>query len=171
MRKLLRKNNFEIETGREFDGVNPATINVAQLIESKKPGRLVKLHGSIGWKRTETNIELYSGQDNVFDPNSNVVLYPGFKGLPMDPPFDSFYKFFERKLSQAKIVVFVGFSFRDSAINDIIYSWDGDSSERKVIQVVINLDKTGEQPNPGPLMGAIKYFSQGFNQENCRRVS
>lgn len=86
---------------------------------SKQPrGLLTKLHGSVNWTR---------GTDEIFvsDPtfkgshDTHVIIYPGFKGRPVDPTFLAFHNHFALALQDARVALFIGFAFRDEYINDL----------------------------------------------------
>ncbi len=75
-------------------------------------GLLTKLHGSVNWKKDESQIyisdPLFSGSHD-----SHVIIYPGFKGKPSELPFQHFHDYFRRSLESSTAVVFIGFAFRD----------------------------------------------------------
>ena len=81
-------------------------------------GLLTKLHGSVNWTRNGDTIYVsdptYKGSDK-----RHVIIYPGFKGRPTDPVFQSFHNHFADCLSRAVAAVFIGFVFRDEHINDL----------------------------------------------------
>ncbi len=81
-------------------------------------GLLTKLHGSINWTRQGDQIFV---SDPMFkkDHDTHVIIYPGFKGRPVDAMFQSFHTHFASALADAKVAIFIGFAFRDEYINDI----------------------------------------------------
>lgn len=81
-------------------------------------GLLTKLHGSINWTRNGDQIFV---SDPMFkgDHDTHVIIYPGFKGKPIDTTFLSFHNHFASALMQASVAIFIGFAFRDEYVNDI----------------------------------------------------
>jgi len=84
----------------------------------KPVGLLTKLHGSVDWSRSPSGI--YVGEPNFKGHEKQVILYPGFKGLPAAEPFASFHNYLAGAVANADYVVFIGFAFRDKYINDIL---------------------------------------------------
>jgi SIR2-like domain len=80
---------------------------------------LTKLHGSVDWARGPDRLYVSDPQYKG-DHAKHVILYPGFKGTPTERPFTIFHQHFERCLARAATIVFIGFSFRDQYINEII---------------------------------------------------
>ncbi|HET6976214.1 MAG TPA: SIR2 family protein [Pyrinomonadaceae bacterium] len=103
-------------------------------------GRLTKLHGSVDWIRGGDRIyvgnPLFHGQHE-----RHAIIYPGFKGQPTDDLFQVFHRYFQAKISEADIIIFIGYAFRDEYINRILSTEI--SKETKL--VVINPE--GHLPN------------------------
>ncbi len=82
-------------------------------------GRLTKLHGSVDWVRGKNRIHvgtpLFQGKHE-----RHAIIYPGFKGAPTDPLFQQLHRYFQGRLGEADVVVFVGYAFRDEYINAIL---------------------------------------------------
>jgi hypothetical protein len=86
-----------------------------------KKFKLYKLHGSIDWKKFENDEKIYCIPAHDFTKHEdNVILYPGFKGEPEIEPFKTLHKAFADSLLSTRICIFIGFSFRDEYINEII---------------------------------------------------
>ena len=85
-------------------------------------GRLTKLHGSVDWQRhIGSSNSIFISPIFTGDLQKQVALYPGgTKKEPEEWPFVKFYKHFESSAEQAERFVFVGFSFRDEYINNIL---------------------------------------------------
>ena len=87
----------------------------------RKNGMLTKLHGSVNW--TPHGLEIYGGAPRFSGNHANhVILYPGFKGEPRDEPFVTFHRYLKKTIERSQVLVFVGFSFRDDHINEILSS-------------------------------------------------
>lgn len=121
-------------------------------------GLLTKLHGSVDWSwygdRISTGNTLWKG-----DHSRHVILYPGFKGEPDEAPFDLFHEYLALSLSSADCVMFIGFSFRDRFINELIRSRIG--LQARI--VVLDPAKTLTTPF-GPSYDHFQYFEHGFDE-------
>ncbi len=87
--------------------------------DRQSKGLLTKLHGSINWSKVAERIDIgdtgYKGSHD-----RHVIIYPGFKGQPREEYFRNFHAHLESSLAQAKVVLFIGFAFRDEYINEIM---------------------------------------------------
>ena len=54
------------------------------------------------------------------DHKDHFILYPGFKGKPKEEPFIKFHEHLKKVAEKTMMAIFVGFSFRDQYINDIL---------------------------------------------------
>lgn len=83
-------------------------------------GRLTKLHGSVDWVRGK------SGRIHVGTPTfqgmheRHAIIYPGFKGPPLDNLFQSMHRYFQARIADAEVIIFIGYAFRDEYINAIL---------------------------------------------------
>lgn len=80
-----------------------------------------RLHGCLSWVRdsnTIKNTHIYKLIENRLD--YHLVLYPGYKGNPLkeDEPFSYSHKILSETLRKVRLIVVIGFSFRDDAINN-----------------------------------------------------
>lgn len=125
-------------------------------------GLLTKLHGSINWTR---NAEEIFVSDPMFkgDHDTHVIIYPGFKGRPVDATFLSFHNHFAQALSEASAAIFIGFAFRDEYINDICER--SITSQTKV--GILNPAKGLVMPftNTTP-----KYWRTGFDEKSVQEI-
>jgi len=130
--------------------------------KSKGGGLLTKLHGSIDWSRDEGKIfvgtPLFSGEHR-----RQVIIYPGYKGVVDQEPFKIFHEHFRRALSNSTILLFIGFSFRDPYINDILLSSTSDSAS------IITINPSGiRDGNPFPIEN-VKAINDGFNLNSVNK--
>jgi hypothetical protein len=96
----------------EIDAWTPISPGLTQR------GMLTKLHGSVNWSRN--NETIYVSDPTFKGKHENhVIIYPGFKGRPSDGAFLNFHEHFRRSLMASKVVIFIGFAFRDAYINEI----------------------------------------------------
>lgn len=80
----------------------------------------LKIHGSLDWNRDVSGNYSRSMSTTIpDDPDKMAILYPGFKGVPEGEPFISLHGRLSQRLSEADIVVVIGFAFRDSLINSM----------------------------------------------------
>ena len=95
---------------------------------------LVKLHGSIDWKKkegpsdycnplTHNIVSKASSKDMQEYSHTPAVIFGQRNKLTADGPFLDLLKSFQRELSQTNILTVVGYSFRDSHINLYITNW------------------------------------------------
>jgi hypothetical protein len=82
-------------------------------------GRLTKLHGSVDW--TKGRDRIYVGTP-VFGGKheQHAIIYPGFKGPPTDTLFQQLHRYFQERLKDVEIALFIGYAFRDDYINQIL---------------------------------------------------
>jgi len=81
--------------------------------------RLYKLHGSLNWKYGEDGKILRFNRRDIWDPQAQVMLYPGFKGEPKEQHYQFLHEQLTNKLNKSTHCIAIGFSFRDDAINKI----------------------------------------------------
>jgi hypothetical protein len=125
-------------------------------------GLLTKLHGSLDWKRSGD--QLHVG-DPVFtgDHEKQAIIYPGFKGLSNAPFFHVFHNYLAESISDAWLLVFIGFAFRDEHINSIIKENIKTSSE----VIVLNPDKNVKFPSTKT---KVTYINRGFSADSIKRL-
>ena len=82
-------------------------------------GRLTKLHGSVNWQRSNEGIII---SNPIFTGNhqQHLILYPGYKGEPVEEPFVQFHEHLRAVVQQASAAIFIGYAFRDDYINTIL---------------------------------------------------
>ncbi len=96
-----------------------ATAANTLALPSGAGGLLTKLHGSVDWSKGDGRIHvgepLFKG-----DHKRHVIVYPGFKGVPIESPFNRFHNRLEVALNEASAMLFIGFAFRDDYVNDLL---------------------------------------------------
>jgi hypothetical protein len=81
---------------------------------------LFKLHGSLSWHREHREIINYA-RPTGYAPGSSAVIYPTqTKEYPYEEPFKTAYRYFENCLRNAKVMIVIGYSFRDPGLISII---------------------------------------------------
>jgi hypothetical protein len=78
-----------------------------------------KLHGSLDWITSKNEI-LRSGYSAIpTDPDKMLLLFPGFKGTPINEPFRTLHNDLFDRLFNSHLVIVIGFAFRDEYISNI----------------------------------------------------
>ena len=118
-----KENQNEIQLGHCWKGNRQKILNIDewQNKELFTFGNVIltKLHGSIDWKWRDDEV-LQSDIMYAGNHERHPILYPGFKGAPSKPIFQAFHSHLSRSLSAADHIIFIGFAFRDSYINDLL---------------------------------------------------
>lgn len=155
-------------TGRVFG--NQPTLDTSlwdlhglQVESFSSYGRLTKLHGSVDWAR---------GRDRIFvgtpmfhgRHERHAIIYPGFKGTPQDPLFQALHRYFEERLSQVEIAIFVGYAFRDEYINTLL-----DRSMRRSARVLI-LNPADRLATVPFAEARFEHVKEGFNPSGVGKV-
>jgi SIR2-like domain len=122
-------NSIEAVTGEGFAGIERSLVRVVipdkkqVRVPSEAAGsvRLLKLHGSIDWKRSGDSVvyeEVHAGdkyQPAIIVGSGNKLRYFG--------PYLDLYSAFRESLRRSRFLVAIGYSFRDEHINYSIESW------------------------------------------------
>lgn len=165
--EAIAKSGISIITGRS-SGTQPLLdqtawdLQNASVEDKEAHGRFTKLHGSVDWVRGNDRIHVgfpfFQGKHE-----KHVIIYPGFKGVPSEPLFQQLHQYFHMRLSQADVVLFIGYAFRDEYINTILQR---DLSQSAKILVL----------NPAPVpkipfsKASFKQVSKAFDEEGVKAV-
>jgi len=96
--------------------------------------KLYKIHGSLSWRRKRDGMFVRVGPEErtrgTQRYEKNLVLFPTEKltneverlMIPEKEPYGLLHILFREVLKESEVAVFIGFSFRDAYINDIIIS-------------------------------------------------
>lgn len=78
---------------------------------------LVKLHGSVTWKRGDSSqvVETGWGMPTDYD----CLLYFGYKGVPEEEPFLTLHTLLKETLLRCEAVIAIGFRFADPYIREL----------------------------------------------------
>ena len=119
---------------------------------------LYKLHGSIDWKRDEKEGNILKEVERIPD-NPDLIFGTDYKLQYIDPYL--FYAYELRKYSlETKIIITIGYSFRDEHINSILFQALKQYSERKLIVVSKNAERIMKQFENDVRMQQIHTISQ-----------
>lgn len=85
---------------------------------------LYKLHGSLGWKEHKTEgLEriIYERKSQYPNFTKDLVIYPTLdpKHPTTEEPFASIHKEFDQRMEEIDVCISIGYSFRDSHVNEI----------------------------------------------------
>ena len=159
---IFESTNHISQLGLEIGKITDREFGSFSILDESKwdtparpPGRLTKLHGSLGWRRRKDGeIEFNTGVDSQFNPVDYGVLYPGYKGRPLESPFGKFYDSLAHTVAKADVMIFVGYSFRDDDINELL------EIENKQARVLV-IGNTERAPEKMPLSSVV-YLKDGF---------
>jgi hypothetical protein len=89
---------------------------------------LFKLHGSVNWLRVMSNgkivqsLPMYDVVDS--DSYQNTIIYPAGNKVATAEPYLTGYHYFSRCCERAKVVIAIGYSFRDyDALAGLLKAW------------------------------------------------
>jgi len=136
---------------RFYDGFNKEKENWEGFYNyNEYPIILAKLHGSIDWV-----MDLESGDIKKTPPTlmpvkpdlaKEIILYPYKKTTVTAQPFLSLFNFFSLALDESSIFVFVGYSFNDDTITEMVkYSLSKKNRDLKIIIIDPNAENIKER--------------------------
>ena len=94
-------------------------VNVEELLNNGQPFSYVPLKGMIDWRVVQDS-NIIQGLVQASNLREIVFMPFDFEATPDQHPHDKFYKKFKEELKISKTLLFIGFSFRDSYINECI---------------------------------------------------
>ncbi len=126
-------------------------------------GRLTKLHGSVDWARGRDRIfvgtPLFQGRHE-----RHAIIYPGFKGTPTDPLFQQLHRYFQERVSQAEVLIFIGYAFRDEYINNVL---EREVRRQSHVIVVNPSERLPGLPFPE---SRVSHIRAAFNEESVKAI-
>jgi hypothetical protein len=160
---------FTIETGRQ--GLPVGLVDMKYWGQSSsadptsKRGLLTKLHGSIDWSKAGTSGIRLANPTDVTSTKRDMLLFPGFKGIPTQEPFNVFHRHLAATLRKTELVVVIGFAFRDEHINDIFRENLSNEAQISVVDVV------DRKSLPFDSRRSFDCISTGFNDQGVRWIT
>ena len=116
----------EIASGRVSDGLG-SWLDLSNWAPPAEPldlenhqGLLTKLHGSVDWQRGSNGKIVTGCEGFTGNHRKHLALYPGHKGEPREEPYMAFHNRLRLIVESADAAIFVGYSFRDEYINQIL---------------------------------------------------
>lgn len=138
---------FDLVNGLEHDTCEQEVIwNPSEFEHFQLGGQakivLFKLHGSVDWIRvlkTDKVIKaapMYDALDS--DYYQNVLIYPTGDKMALGEPYLTAYRYFSKCCEFAKVVVAIGYSFRDyNVLNALINAWE---SKEELYLIIVSPD-------------------------------
>lgn len=164
-----RRKGNKIDTGIKLDGRGRSYFDYSfsEVGNSSYLGRFTKLHGSINWKNEGDKIFIAT-DDSV--PHKDYIIYPNLenKGIPSDGCFRSMHDHLSYVCSRADVAIFVGFSFRDTYINQVLRSISD-----QTVKIVINKDSmesTLHEDFPFRA-GTFEHIGDGFSEPSINKMT
>jgi hypothetical protein len=105
---------------------------LAQGIERKDVLRLIRLHGSLNWRRDNTTGSVdvipvptlsFRNDPGYWHGHTPGVIFGAGNKLRPDGPYLDLYQEFKMVLADARQVVVIGYSFRDAHVNEALRLW------------------------------------------------
>ena len=84
-----------------------------QLKPNKRNLVLFKLHGSADWMQTREGIRKAPPVFAEDETHRNVLIYPAKNKVAQEDPFFTAYDYFQKTLESCKLLIVIGYSFRD----------------------------------------------------------
>lgn len=121
--------------------------------DGDKALRLTKIHGSVTWQKGDNGAVLEVGEPGLRDEAKDVLITPtlGEKDYS-DSIFPKLVSKFENVLINTKLLVVVGFSFRDPKINRMLQDRLRKTDEKPSPMGLLYVDP---DPNPNKLEGLV----------------
>ena len=169
--RAVRMNDINIKMGVYIDDFGRSILRAKFLggqmtRTADHAGRFTKLHGSINWHKENGNIIVGSTHSTI-DSQNHAILYPGFKEESMDQLFKQLYDHLMEVAQETKLAIFIGFSFRDEYINEILKNIPG-----KVKKIVINTETKENTFNDNFPFDpkSCDHIGDGFSEESLPQI-
>ena len=104
---------------------------------------LYKLHGSVDWTRDEKGHLIYR-DSNISPDNIEIIFGTTYKLQYIDPFLFFAYEFRKRTLTDAKIIVCIGYGFGDDHINGIISQALNNNKDRRLLAISTSGDASSK---------------------------
>ena len=129
---IIVQNFFDEEDGFRNKGIRRIMdLNSLRETRQRPTIKLFQLHGSLKWRRSTVTVknEKEKTIEKISDESSPklskkyrepILVYPGYKIVNNQNPFNTLYKLFAEYLNKAYFCIIIGCSFRDEAINNLL---------------------------------------------------
>ncbi len=112
------------------------SLDLAYLRTRSKDIHYLKLHGSLDWwERSDKKIVLSDSEKPLYGEKlvNHIMIYPVYEKYISREPFFSLYAAFRRILLEEKIIIVMGYSFRDLSINNAFLDTLSTDEESRMI--------------------------------------
>ena len=184
LRPLLRLPSVQIYATLNYDlglesAANAEAMSIDQGVESwgggvdwtwTSPGaiKLLKLHGSINWKREQEYdsfdlrpLHVKVTTEPIDDP---LIIFGRREKLRAEGPFLAMLAEFERAIAQISALLVVGYSFRDEHINVLLKRWLVADQDRRLAVIDPGFPEHWQQlgwsGGPRPFLASLAWLAQ-----------
>lgn len=137
---------------------------------------LFKLHGSSNWYKMPGG-SIQKMDNFELDPGNlkSIMIFPTQRksGLVGDEPFDTSYRYFTALLERVRVLIAIGFSFRDTEIRDLIWAALRDRADFHLIVVDPGfthdglLKRLSDGEDRAAMQGQLDVIQQAFGSEDA----
>lgn len=126
---------------------NIPNVKTNELVYYKKVFNLIKIHGSINWKRAKNGYIYRKGKKEFINLEESVMIFPSadkYAQTYQEPYFELFTKFQELVRKPNSLLITTGFSFSDNHITKIITQAITDNNSLTVLISDFNISQQSE---------------------------
>lgn len=142
-----RAYTFRVDSSPE-----PHETDLHSIPWQNRPLRLIKLHGSLEWRESKTTgvveesvgASFWTNDAYWYDYRPATIFGAGNKLRPTGPYLD-LYQEFKTAVAAARQVIVIGYSFRDTHVNEVLRHWLTKKSQRGDLLRINTLD--GQVPS------------------------
>ena len=163
---------FDSTVSQDPMGYSFLNLPALQEILTKDQSVLIKIHGSVNWQEHNGQVIVASppGPSAIGDIDRRPLIYPGEKEYLDREPFKTYYKYLEKAVKEADVVVFIGYAFRDETLNKILASIHPHTPKYVVCK--------GDEPKNIPfvketterIIPDYEYIGDGFNRTTVNHL-
>ena len=157
----------------EYKDNTSNVVNMDKLVDEGKPYSYIPLKGMLDWQRLDGDavIEKHSFENDI---QKSIIMSLEETGEPSGYPHDFLYDKFKEDLIEAERLLFIGFSFRDKPINNIIKN----QKLKAKTACIVTLDSEPEQLKKFkehlggifPKKIKLTFYKDGFNEAAQKKI-
>jgi hypothetical protein len=87
--------------------------------------RIVKLHGSLDWQKIDDDVVI-GGRPREARPYEPGIIFGAGNKLRYYGPFLALFQAFVERVRRSRVIITIGYGFRDEHVNDVIRIWAED---------------------------------------------
>lgn len=113
------RTDYELVDGFENDRASSSYVwrrksfDELDLVHGRRNLVLFKLHGSADWMRTQGGIRKAPAVYSEDEMHGNVLIYPAKSKVAIEDPFFTAYDYLQKTLEGSRLLIVIGYSFRD----------------------------------------------------------